>query len=108
MIEPEIIYTDVNGVKDFARFVRFDEDETLTDTNEIQYGVTQRLYFREGEGGREITFDPIFTPETELPNVRGGRLTETRAYRAAHNVGHFRFFECGNVDGAGRPGALLI
>jgi LPS-assembly protein len=53
VIEPEIIYTDVSGVKDFSRFVRFDEDETLTDTNEIQYGVTQRLYFREGEGGTQ-------------------------------------------------------
>jgi molecular chaperone DnaK (HSP70) len=70
----------------------------LVDRYSRTFGV-----FREGEGGREITFDPIFTPETELPNVRGGRLTETRAYRAAHNVGHFRFFECGNVDGAGRP-----
>jgi LPS-assembly protein len=70
VIEPEIVYTDVNGVKDFARFVRFDEDETLSDTNEIQYGVTQRLYFREGEGGtQEVVswsisekyfFDPTF------------------------------------------------
>jgi LPS-assembly protein len=70
VIEPEIIYTDVNGVKDFARFVRFDEDETLTDTNEIQYGVTQRLYFRQGDGGTQelvswsisekYFFDPTF------------------------------------------------
>jgi molecular chaperone DnaK (HSP70) len=59
--------------------------------------------FRESEGGREITFDPIFTPDTALPRVRAERLTETRAYRAAHNVGHFRFFECGSVDGSGRP-----
>jgi LPS-assembly protein len=70
VIEPEIVYNYVNGVKDFARFVRFDEDETLTDTNEIQYGVTQRLYFREGEGGTQelvswsisekYFFDPTF------------------------------------------------
>jgi molecular chaperone DnaK (HSP70) len=59
--------------------------------------------FREGEGGREITFDPIFTPDTALPQARGGSITETRAYRAAHNVGHFRFFECGAVDDSGRP-----
>jgi molecular chaperone DnaK (HSP70) len=59
--------------------------------------------FREGEGGREITFDAIFTPETELPRSRGERLTEIRSYRAAHNVGHFRFFECNAIDGSGRP-----
>jgi molecular chaperone DnaK (HSP70) len=57
--------------------------------------------FREGEGGTAITFDPIFRPDTELP--RAGRLTETRAYHAAHNVGHFRFFECTATDDAGHP-----
>ncbi len=70
----------------------------LVDRYSRTFGV-----FREGEGGREITFDPIFTPDTALPRARTERLTETRAYRAAHNVGHFRFFECGSVDGSGRP-----
>jgi molecular chaperone DnaK (HSP70) len=70
----------------------------LVDRYSRTFGV-----FREGEGGREITFDPIFTPDTALPRTRSERLTETRAYRAAHNIGHFRFFECGAVDGSGRP-----
>jgi len=70
VIEPDIIYSVVNGVNDFGRFVRFDEDETLTDTNEIQYGITQRLYRRRGSGDTQelITwrlvqkyfFDPTF------------------------------------------------
>ena len=59
--------------------------------------------FREGEGGREITFDPIFTPSVELPSGAAGPVTRTRAYRAAHNVGHFRFFECSAFDDRGRP-----
>jgi molecular chaperone DnaK (HSP70) len=59
--------------------------------------------FREGEGGQEITFDPIFTPSVELPSAAAGPLTRTRAYRAAHNVGHFRFFECSALDDEGRP-----
>jgi molecular chaperone DnaK (HSP70) len=70
----------------------------LVDRYSRTFGV-----FREGEGGSEITFDPIFTPDTLLPQASSRRITETRAYRAAHNVGHFRFFECGAVDGAGRP-----
>ena len=70
----------------------------LVDRYSRTFGV-----FRESEGGREITFDPIFTPDTTLPSARSERLTETRAYRAAHNVGHFRFFECAAVDGSGRP-----
>jgi molecular chaperone DnaK (HSP70) len=59
--------------------------------------------FREASGGSEITFDPIFTPNTELPVARGATLEQTRSYRAAHNVGHFRFFECSALDAAGRP-----
>ena len=70
----------------------------LVDRYSRTFGV-----FREGESGREVTFDPIFTPDTALPQARSERLTETRAYRAAHNVGHFRFFECGAVDASGRP-----
>jgi molecular chaperone DnaK (HSP70) len=59
--------------------------------------------FREGASGQEITFDPIFTPSVELPAAGGDPLTKTRAYRAAHNVGHFRFFECSAEDDGGRP-----
>jgi LPS-assembly protein len=46
VIEPDIVYRFVNGVNEFGRFLRFDDDETLTDTNEIEYGFTQRLYRR--------------------------------------------------------------
>jgi LPS-assembly protein len=71
VIEPYAVYSFVNGVNDFARFIRFDEDETLTNTNELQYGVTQRLYRRTASGDVEefITwrltqkyfFDPTFS-----------------------------------------------
>ena len=70
VIEPDIVYSYVNGVNDYGKYIRFDEDETLTDTNEVQYGITQRLYSREGdEGATEIAslsvtqkyfFDPTF------------------------------------------------
>ena len=69
-IEPDIVYSYVTGVNDFGRFIRFDEDETLTDTNEVQYGITQRLYRRTAGGDAEelVTwrlaqkyfFDPSF------------------------------------------------
>ena len=53
VIEPDIVYNYVTGVNNYARFIRFDEDETLTDTNEIQYGITQRLYRRKKDGDAE-------------------------------------------------------
>jgi LPS-assembly protein len=48
-IEPVLTYRYVTGVNNFADFIRFDSDATLTDTNEIEYGVTQRLFVKEGE-----------------------------------------------------------
>jgi LPS-assembly protein len=48
-IEPFFTYRYVNGVNDFADFIRFDSNATLTDTNEIQYGITQHLYVKHGD-----------------------------------------------------------
>jgi molecular chaperone DnaK (HSP70) len=63
--------------------------------------------FREGAAGHEITFDPIFTRETRIPARAGGRVSCLRAYRAAHNVGHFRFLECSAVSN-GKPAGDVI
>jgi LPS-assembly protein len=70
-IEPVITYRYVTGVNNFADFIRFDSDSTLTDTNEIEYGVTQRFFVkRDGDDeARELIswrlvqkhfFDPTF------------------------------------------------
>lgn len=68
--EPDLVYRYVTGVNDFGRFIRFDDDDTLTDTNEIEYGMTNRLYRRAADGTAQefITwnlvqkyyFDPTF------------------------------------------------
>jgi len=70
VIEPKVEYHYVNGVTDFGRFLRFDENDTLTDTNDVQYGVTQRLFRRDGDGNaqellswdlkQKYYFDPTF------------------------------------------------
>lgn len=59
--------------------------------------------FREASSGRAITFDSIFTPEVELPSSGGNPHRCRREYRAAHNLGHFRFFECSALDAGGQP-----
>jgi LPS-assembly protein len=48
-IEPIATYRYVTGVNNFADFIRFDNNSTLTDTNEIEYGVTQHLYVKQGD-----------------------------------------------------------
>jgi len=69
-IDPQIEYNYVGGVGQFDRFVLFDEDETLTDTNDFVYSITQRLFRRTGDAqSKEIVswnlsqayyFDPTF------------------------------------------------
>lgn len=43
-----------------------------------------------------MSFDVLVPKDSPLP------VTTTRRYRAAHNVGHFRFVECGRLE-SGRP-----
>jgi LPS-assembly protein len=95
VIEPEIIYSYVNGVKDFARFVRFDEDETLTDTNEIQYGVTQRLYFREGEGGTQEVVSWNISEKYFFDPSFGGALVpgQRNVFQATDSLTPFAFLD---------------
>jgi LPS-assembly protein len=48
-IEPYITYRYVTGVNDFAQFIRFNNDSTLTNTNELEYGIIQRLWVKHGD-----------------------------------------------------------
>jgi LPS-assembly protein len=45
-IEPEITYRNVHGIDNFLKILRFDDVDLASDTNELEYGVTQHLYFR--------------------------------------------------------------
>lgn len=92
-IEPQVTYRYVNGVNQFGRFLRFDENDTLTDTNEFEYSLTQRVYRRAGEGQAEelVTwrvaqkyyFDPNF----------GGALVPGRrnVFQALDSIAAFAF-----------------
>jgi LPS-assembly protein len=69
-IEPLVTYRYVTGVNDFAQFIRFDSNATITDTNQIEYGITQHLYVKQGDGQpidflswrlvQDHYFDPTF------------------------------------------------
>jgi LPS-assembly protein len=105
-IEPEIVYNYVTGVNDFTRFIRVDQDDTISDTNEVQYSITQRLFRRrDGDAGgseefaswtllQKYYFDPTF----------GGALTigERNVLQALDSVTPFAF-----ADGARRLSPLV-
>ncbi|HXS12824.1 MAG TPA: LPS assembly protein LptD [Acidobacteriaceae bacterium] len=76
-VEPEITYRNTRGIDNFLSILRFDDVDLASDTNELEYGVTQHLYFRP----RSVTSRPscpatpatvalpLATTPPELPDV---------------------------------------
>ena len=70
---------------------------------EVQEMLTRHLgVFRERESGADISFDGLLPKGSPLPR-EPHKLSVVRRYRAAHNIGHFRFVECSALDDAGGP-----
>lgn len=46
VIEPYLTYRLVKGIDNFNRIIRFDHVDTATNTNEIEFGVSNRFYTR--------------------------------------------------------------
>jgi len=69
-IEPQVTYRYITGIDNFPAFIRFDADATLSNTNEVEYGFTQRLWMKSGEDqpqelvswrvAQKHYFDPTF------------------------------------------------
>jgi LPS-assembly protein len=43
-IEPEVTYRYTTGINNFANVLRFDATDVVSNTDELEYGVTQRLF----------------------------------------------------------------
>ena len=68
-IEPEFTYQYVNGIDNFLSALRFDERDVVSNTNEVEYGVTQRLFLRPAAGRNNLACGAmpvdLDAPETE-------------------------------------------
>ena len=53
VIEPRVVYNYVTGVNNFPNILRFDERDILTNTNEVEYAVVNRLYAKRKAGQSE-------------------------------------------------------
>ena len=69
VIEPRVSYHYVNGVQDFNAVIRFDQMELVSNTNELEISLTNRLYAKRGTEVSEVFswqlwqqryFDPSF------------------------------------------------
>jgi LPS-assembly protein len=77
-VEPEITYDYVTGVTDFSRFLRFDQYDTLTDTNDVEYGIIQRLFRKPKTGSAEQFVSWRVAEKYYLDPTFGGALIPGR------------------------------
>src|SRR5208282_1602468 len=49
-IEPRLVYRDVTGINNFPEIIRFDARDIMTDTNELEYALTNRIYLKNQPG----------------------------------------------------------
>lgn len=49
VIEPRVIYRYTNGIEDFASIIRFDFRDVLSNTNEAEFGLIQRIYLKRAD-----------------------------------------------------------
>jgi LPS-assembly protein len=73
-IEPDIVYNYVTGVNDFSRLIRVDQDDTISDTNEVQYSITQRLFRKSGSAPGEEFASWTLLQKYYLDPTFGGAL----------------------------------
>jgi LPS-assembly protein len=67
VIEPRIVYRRVAGVGNFSQLLRFDERDILSDTNEVEYAMVNRLYAkRSSSPSGDCKADGL--PSSDFPN----------------------------------------
>ncbi len=78
VIEPRATYRYVTGVTDYERVIRFDQTDLLTNTNELELGVTQRLYAKRGDSVNEIATFEVFQKRYFDPTFGGALVPGER------------------------------
>jgi LPS-assembly protein len=79
VIEPRATYRYVTGIgTDANRFIRFDERDLLTNTNELQISLTNRLYAKRGDNVDEIFTWELMQKRYFDPTFGGALLTGIR------------------------------
>ena len=82
-IEPEVTYRYVAGIDNFLNVLRFDDVDIASDTNELEYGVTQRLFLRPVKaqpcGEKATNGDQEQDPDMDAGRVQAkGRIGDSK------------------------------
>ena len=74
VVEPYLTYRAIGGISNFDKIIRFDEVEAVADTNEVEYGVTNRFFLRrsaESVGKSRAAAAARVRPENAGPRLAG-------------------------------------
>jgi LPS transport system D/LptA/(LptD N-terminal domain) LPS transport protein len=97
VVEPYMTYRRITGVNDFDRIIRFDEVDAVADTNELEYGVTNRFFLRRS------TETVNTKPAAKERGARGRRESGANRENAGQAEGAGQS-ETGNKEGGQKPG----
>ncbi|MBV9927078.1 MAG: LPS-assembly protein LptD [Acidobacteria bacterium] len=80
VVEPYLTYRKIGGISNFDKLIRFDETEAVADTNEFEYGVTNRFFLRRSAEsvGRRAGRTGRVRPEDAGPRTAGERTERER------------------------------
>src|SRR6266403_1679039 len=92
-VEPALTYLKVTGVNRFADFIRFDSDATLTNTSEVEYGFTQRLFRKDGDGQPQELISWRIVQKHYFDPTFGGAIVDGQrnVFQALDSISPFAF-----------------
>jgi LPS-assembly protein len=92
-IEPALTYRYVTGVNRFANFIHFDSDATLTNTSELEYGIMQRLFRKDGDGQPQELISWRIVQKHYFDPTFGGAIVDGQrnVFQALDSISPFAF-----------------
>jgi len=89
VVEPRVVYRLVTGVNDFANVLHFDDRDILSNTHEVEYGFTTRLFAKRkapaiSDCAVSMTGIAVgaAAPEQTVPWLRVSHLEDQGCYKA--------------------------
>ena len=60
VVEPSVTYRYQTGINDFSQIIRFDQRDILVNTNEIRYGIVNRIYAKNTKSTGKCYQNPTY------------------------------------------------
>jgi LPS-assembly protein len=75
-VEPKVVYRYQTGIDNFSQIIRFDQRDILADTNEVEYGVVNRLFAKKTKSEAECFQHPKYALLSAEKEVAAKKTTD--------------------------------